>query len=462
MRRLVLIILAPVLSQALVVAWEKPVAPGLSYRMEIDSSAPRVVHALRWSLGAPDVSARSEVAQMRLFSGPGAEAREGITSLLERSGAIAGVNGDFFPTSGDPLNAVVRDGQILSRPFPGRACFGWGSSVSAAGLLDWTGSVNISSIGDQSLTGLNEDVQPDRLVLFTDSCAEARAPAKNISLLVKMDTLGFTPSGVFKGQVASVLRNNTVIKIPQGYAVLVRPGDDPVKFGVVMQGDTVSITMKTTGMDWSKVDNVIGGGPMLLKGGAVAIDTLTAGFSKSFADTRHPRTAIGRTAKGDLWFITVDGRQPMSVGASLEELAKIMLSHGCTDAMNLDGGGSTTLAIFGQVMNRPSDGAERKVANGVLFFGPKPANALGQAVIQGPATLDPGVPGGYRLVGADGKAVPDREVLWTAIGTGGWVDQSGTLRPLDAGGPVIVRATARGTTISLTVQVKKKQGGPTP
>lgn len=201
---------------------------------------------------------------------------------------------------------------------------------------------------------------------------------------------------------------------------------------------------------------------MLLKGGAVAIDTLTAGFSKSFADTRHPRTAIGRTAKGDLWFITVDGRQPMSVGASLEELAKIMLSHGCTDAMNLDGGGSTTLAIFGQVMNRPSDGAERKVANGVLFFGPKPANALGQAVIQGPATLDPGVPGGYRLVGADGKAVPDREVLWTAIGTGGWVDQSGTLRPLDAGGPVIVRATARGTTISLTVQVKKKQGGPTP
>lgn len=444
-------------ANAQIVSWEKQIAPGLVYRMEIDSAAPRVIHALRWFPGSTEVSARSEVAQMRLFSGPGAEAREGISSLMERSGAIAGINGDFFPTSGDPLGAVVRDGQIISRPYPGRPVFAWGPAGSASGLLDWSGSVEISSIGAQVLMGLNEDVIPERLVLFTDSAAEARAPVPNVMILVRMDSIGTPPTGTSKGQVVDVMRNRGSFKVPQGHALLVQSGGDLSKLGVVMQNDRVEVSMKTTGMDWTKVDNVIGGGPALLKGGKVAIDYLTASFSKSFSDTRHPRTAMGRTAKGDIWLVAVDGRQPMSIGASLPELAKIMADHGCIDATNLDGGGSTTLAIFGQVMNRPSDGVERKVANGVLFFGPKPATKLSQAVIQGPATVEPGALGGYRMVGADGTNVPDREVLWTASGPGGWVDQSGTLRPLDTGGPVILRATSRGLTISLTVQVKKKQ-----
>ena len=304
--------------------------------------------------------------------------------------------------------------------------------------------------------GINEDVQPNRLVLFTDSSAETRAPSPNVSIVFKVEANGFSPTGTVKGKVVDVFRNRNAVKIPQGHAVLVKSGEDLVKMGVVMKNDEVTITMKTTGMDWSKVDNVIGGGPMLLRGGNIAIDYLTASFNKSFADTKHPRTAVGRTAKGDIWFVAVDGRQPMSNGASLDDLAKIMQVRGCTEATNLDGGGSTTLAIFGQIMNRPSDGSERKEANGVLFFGPKPSNSLSQAVIQGPAVNEPGVVGSYRLVGAGGKPLPDREVVWTSTGPGGWVDQGGSLRPLDAGGQVMVRAFARGLTSSLNVAVKPK------
>ncbi|MBL8060167.1 MAG: phosphodiester glycosidase family protein [Chthonomonas sp.] len=456
MRTLALLFLVPAIATAQVISWEKPIAPGLTYRMEVDSEFPRVIHALRWSQGAPQVTARSEVAQMRLFADAGSDAREGISSLLERSGAIAGINGDFFPTSGDPLNAVVRDGLLLSRPYPGRACFGWGSATSAAGLLEWSGSADISSIGMEAIVGLNEDVQPNRLVLFTDSSAEARAPTPNVVVVFKIEGGGFAPTGTVNGKVTEVFRNRDSVKIPQGHAILVKSGEDLVKMGVVMRNDEVTVKMKTTGMDWSKIDNVIGGGPMLLRGGNVAIDTLAAGFSKTFADTRHPRTAIGRTGKGDIWFVTVDGRQPMSNGASLEELAAIMQARGCTDATNLDGGGSTTLAIFGQVMNRPSDGVERKVANGVLFFGPKPTNSLPQVVIQGPAVIEPGSVGSYWLVGSDGRVLPNLGVLWTATGPGGWIDQGGTLRPLDVGGQVTLRAFTKGITSSLTVNVTPK------
>jgi hypothetical protein len=212
--------------------------------------------------------------------------------------------------------------------------------------------------------------------------------------------------------------------------------------------------MTTTGMDWTKVDNVIGGGPMLLRAGQENIDFATASFSKSFSDTRHPRTAVGRTAKGDLWFVAVDGRQAMSAGASLKELAVIMAGYGCVDAINLDGGGSTTMALFGTVLNRPSDGTERKVSNGILFFGPKEANQGAQVAIQGPATVESGAMIGYRLIGGDGKALPDREVIWSAMGPGGWIDQSGTFRALAPGGMALVRAYHQGLITSLTVSVK--------
>lgn len=444
------------LSSAQTVAWEKPIAPGLSYRMEVDSKTPRVIHALRWSLGAPGLTARSEVAQMRLFSAPGVEAKEGISSLMERSGAIAGINGDFFPASGDPLGAMVRDGQLLSRPFAGRATFGWGSATSAVGLLDWSGTVQIDGLESMTLQGFNEDVLPDRLVLFTEASAEARAPVPNVYFMVRMDTLGFAPTSNSRGQIMEIIRNQPSVKVPPGYAVLVQSGTSLGKILRADMGANVRIGMQTTGMDWSKIDNVIGGGPMLLKGGKESIDFLTASFSKSFAETRHPRTAVGRTAKGDLWFVAVDGRQPMSAGASLVEMAQIMAGYGCVDAANLDGGGSTTLAIFGQVLNRPSDGSERKVANGILFFGPKPVVVGAQVAIQGPATADAGSMIGYRLIGGDGNPLPDRNVLWSAMGSGGWIDQSGTLRTLDAGGPVVIRAYAQGLETSLTVTVKPK------
>ena len=92
--------------------------------------------------------------------------------------------------------------------------------------------------------------------------------------------------------------------------------------------------------------------------------------SSSFTKSRHPRTAIGIKANGKVILLTVDGRQENSAGMSLHELTKIMRWLGCVSAINLDGGGSTTLWVQNiGVINYPSDNkkwdheGERKVAN---------------------------------------------------------------------------------------------------
>jgi Phosphodiester glycosidase len=115
--------------------------------------------------------------------------------------------------------------------------------------------------------------------------------------------------------------------------------------------------------------SIASGAPLLLQGGHVAIDAVREGvidpadpaFNYSWAEQRQPRTVAGIDRHGRLILVTIDGRQPgPSEGATLSEEAALMRSLGAVDAMNLDGGGSTTMAINGTLFNHPSDpGGER-------------------------------------------------------------------------------------------------------
>jgi exopolysaccharide biosynthesis protein len=112
----------------------------------------------------------------------------------------------------------------------------------------------------------------------------------------------------------------------------------------------------------------VGGFPVLVRRGAVAPEVDTAGAA-TFRGP-NPRTAVGIAADGGLLLVTVDGRQPgHSDGATLRETAELLQALGAVDALNLDGGGSTTMVVRGAgerlaVVNRPSDTAgERPVAN---------------------------------------------------------------------------------------------------
>jgi exopolysaccharide biosynthesis protein len=99
--------------------------------------------------------------------------------------------------------------------------------------------------------------------------------------------------------------------------------------------------------------------------------------TSAFSKLRHPRTAIGIKPNGKIILLTADGRQENAVGLSLPELAQVMRWLGCTTAINLDGGGSTTLWVASDsvkgIVNFPSDNKKwdhegaRKVANVILL-----------------------------------------------------------------------------------------------
>ncbi len=118
-----------------------------------------------------------------------------------------------------------------------------------------------------------------------------------------------------------------------------------------------------------RIKTLVGGLPrIVVDGKTIVVPDSMEGVSTKFITTRHPRTGVGFSQDGTrVMFVTVDGRQAASVGMSLAEFAELMIELGCYRALNLDGGGSTTMVIEGNVVNVPSDAAgERPVANALL------------------------------------------------------------------------------------------------
>ncbi len=122
------------------------------------------------------------------------------------------------------------------------------------------------------------------------------------------------------------------------------------------------------GVPWP-VEDAIGAGPALVSGGRVDVTVDEEVFFGSAIPDTHPRTAAGVTADGALLLLVVDGRQPMSRGVDLEQLASVLADIGAEEALNLDGGGSSSLVVNGQLVNRPSGlTAEREVMSAIGVF----------------------------------------------------------------------------------------------
>jgi hypothetical protein len=115
---------------------------------------------------------------------------------------------------------------------------------------------------------------------------------------------------------------------------------------------------------------LIGGWPRLILHGQSVADSADRieSTSAAFSVTRHPRSGVGISRdSATLYLVTVDGRQESSSGVSLVDFAKLMLSLGIYEGVNLDGGGSTTMIVAGKVVNHPSDlTGERTISNALL------------------------------------------------------------------------------------------------
>jgi len=175
----------------------------------------------------------------------------------------------------------------------------------------------------------------------SDSSAGASSPSYQVTGLVR--GAAAMPAGGF---VAGLLEEGPgVNELLPGTRVKVHLGQDP---------------------NWPGLKHLLTGGPLLVDGGRPVFQYALEGLAGTLA-ARHPRTAVGVTGDGKMMLVTVDGRQPgVSVGATFEELAYLMAELGARQAMGLDGGGSTTAWVNGQVVNRVSDGSQRLVANGLV------------------------------------------------------------------------------------------------
>ena len=117
--------------------------------------------------------------------------------------------------------------------------------------------------------------------------------------------------------------------------------------------------------------SVLGAGPALLRGGETWINDAANGFTGDTSTERQPRTVAAVKADGTLLLAVFDGRSPASAGVTLREAAEILRSLGARDAINLDGGGSSTMVVNGRLRNRPrsAEGApvrERAVADALV------------------------------------------------------------------------------------------------
>lgn len=375
-------VIAPPLAEAGVVV---QLARGVSYH-KLTRSTPDgrvVVHMLKADL-------RQSSVRMDLLSPSVVTARAPLTRLAAR--AVGGINGDFFhirdshggidPTYA-PVGPEVSRGKDRKAAVPNGQRFGprmaAGTStrdVFAQGIdgrlrvtsLHLAGAV-VSPKGVIELTGLNQYALPQNSVgMFTS----AWGSAQRRRAVCGSDTRRDAPCSKRTEEV--VVRDGVVVaernrpgsgRIARDTLVLVGrdSGDDALES--LNTGDLVQVRHRLLTEDGVPVRFAIGGAPMLRNGkGLPGLNPLLA-----------PRTGAGTSADGRTgYLVVVDGRSSKSAGISVRGLARLMKSLGADDAVNLDGGGSSTLVTRApgkrraSVRNAPSDGVERLVPNGIGVF----------------------------------------------------------------------------------------------
>ena len=326
----------------------------------------------------------------------------------QTAGAVAAINGDFFDinNSNAPEGIGVQDGH-LRKSGDGRAV-----GIDAAGIGSvmetfFEGTLN----GTHELTQLNSaEIDVDGIGVFnplwgTYSRARATRGATNTAeVIVKDDVVqsvgapGATPV--------------------QGYALVGRDkGADVLK--ALKPGDRAEVAYRSRTSDGSLPRTAIGGRQLLVRDGK----------NVAPADDLHPRTAVGFSRDGrKMYALTVDGRQNAHLrGLDLKDLADAMIELGAHNALNLDGGGSSTMLAREpgttelKLVNTPSDGGERPIANGLALYAPTGTGRLtGFDVRTASSRVFPGLTRRMTVRGHDETFGPATDTRHLTRATGGW------------------------------------------
>lgn len=309
--------------------------------------------------------------------------RETVQSMVKRSpSVVAAINGDFFNIrTGESENNVVVEGNIIKGVGTTDSPYDSYDNLHSQFGVDWNNRPFIDRFGLDArmnvggrivhLDGINFREDSASLVLYTKAAGDS-APVDTlsrdfVSVPLKLvshhgDTLVYRIDGQ--------LQHGGWMRLARGGALAAGGKARRTIEQIARHKGTVRVIAGLT-PDRGRMRTVVGGWPRLIREGkrnAEYADILE-GTRPGFSSGRHPRTAIGFNRDSTkLIAITVDGRRESDSGMSLVELADALLSLGAYEAMAFDGGGSTTMVVEGNVVNRPSDTkGERPVGSGLLF-----------------------------------------------------------------------------------------------
>jgi len=329
--------------------------------------APGVVHKFHrgpLSINIIDVDLKNPNIEVKpILAGDAFNRLDEVRDQAQKVNAIAAVNANYFKKDGTPLGTLVMDGEWVAGPLYDRISFGLTESgqvhVDRANLHGTIETSN-TSVGKLWVNNIN---QPRR------SGCKIVAYTRRWGNEVKMPYAGTVVAIDANGHVVDKATQN--IAIPYNGFVLT-----DTKYSVISKlnkGDSVFLEWHHKPEAWSDVVQAVSGGPYLIKNGNLFLDLKDENFRKTWSSNSiHARTALGVTADHHLILATVEGPH------TLWDLAKMLHKLGCVEAMNLDGGGSTTMVVHGNIVTRNKNTFQRRVAASLAVLSRAHAPSMAQ------------------------------------------------------------------------------------
>jgi hypothetical protein len=341
---------------------QSSLAPGLTYTRIVDSVGPNRIFVLTID---PSTQMTIDVA----LAGNQLGHWEKTTSMASRHHAIAAVNGDFGLSPGYPVDGYAEDGDFkISRTTLGTN-FAVSQDEQDLHMSSSTFVQTIEEVDSAENWRINRwnygSPTSGQIAGYTPAGGSFAKPPgrKCYAQLAKSGGLMWSSTGtaVVQSYVVKAARCQKSALSPQYGATLVAvPGTSQAdELTSLTPNEEVRISWS---FNWRGVLDVIGGYPRLMHAGQIEATNCSSSLCQ-----RNPRTGVGFKADGTILLVVVDGRQSgYSVGMTLLEFAQAFQYLGADTAMNLDGGGSTTMVVNGVIKNRPSDGTERAVSSALL------------------------------------------------------------------------------------------------
>ncbi|PKM57900.1 MAG: hypothetical protein CVU98_03780 [Firmicutes bacterium HGW-Firmicutes-3] len=358
---------------------QKQVTSGLTYetKAKLTSRGWVDIHVLKMDLNNPyvdlDILRSSKVFGEKLT----------VTSMVNQSAkAVAGVNASFFNMKENPsdiIGAEYKDGYVVLQDLYNHYDKGVASLIQTEEsiFLDFfSGNIQLrNSAGlKMDLYGINKINVQVKPVIFDQKAAKTTAESLRINNSYKMVVV----DGVI---IDHKLPMENVAIPANGYIISMYKGLYEIYFETFKIGEKVTLSVANS-MASNPIKMILSGGGKIIENGAlVEKGTILT------KNTNAPRTAVGITQNKDfLIAMVVDGRG-QSIGTTHAELGRYLLEYGAYDAIHYDGGGSSSMVsrplgtFTSNLVNKPSDGAERKVVNALGFVTTAPAGQLESLVL---------------------------------------------------------------------------------